>query len=248
MPKLSAFKTERVLPVLVQAIVRDAERDSFTKSELQRIFNRSQKFSRPYFEGALEFLVRQGLILSAISDSGEQEFRITWESAKKLETYVASLGYSEEQAATEAGLDLDATLKEVSGIVEFIMDYAPPPQEDLKINVISVPASDRIVRLGDNSAARSEAIDKIEEIERVLASGVNDFPLSADERTVILSEIKPLTARLRDGWIRVGQLQAAVTKGSPLVWLIDQLGGTVVAGLATAAITALGVLLKSLLG
>lgn len=111
-----------------------------------------------------------------------------------------------------------------------------------------VPASDRIVRLDDNAPGRLEAIENLDKIEKLLESGSNELKLTADERIVIVSEIKPLRERLLKNYVRVGEIYNAVTKGSPLVWLLDKVGGTAVGVAATAAFTALYLLAKALIG
>jgi hypothetical protein len=120
-------------------------------------------------------------------------------------------------------------------------EYQPSPD-------MEVPASDRVVRLDDNAPGRAEAIAHLEEVERVLSSNPNDLELTADERMVVLSEIRPFAKRLRDGWVRVGELRAAVTKGSMLVWLTDKLAGAGIVCAITLALGALGKLLLHLGG
>lgn len=111
-----------------------------------------------------------------------------------------------------------------------------------------VPASDRVVRLDDNAPEVKSAIETLEHLESALVSGSNELPLTADERRVVASEARSILDRMRSGWIRIGEVQRAVTKGSPLVWLADKVGGTAVGALVLGAITALGVLAKALLG
>ena len=111
-----------------------------------------------------------------------------------------------------------------------------------------VPASDRIVRLDDNAPGRLEAIENLHQIEKILESGNNELKLTADERIVIVSEIKPLRERLLKKHVRVGEVCSAVTKGSPLVWLLDKAAGHAVGIVITAALAALGLLAKALIG
>jgi hypothetical protein len=116
------------------------------------------------------------------------------------------------------------------------------------VKAVSIPAADRIVWLDDNAPGRLQAIENLDQIEKLLGSGNNELKLTADERTVIVSEIKPLRERLMERRVRVGEICNAVTKGSPLVWLLDKVGGTAVGVAATAAITALYMLAKALIG
>ena len=111
-----------------------------------------------------------------------------------------------------------------------------------------VPASDRSVRLDDNAPGRKEAIEKLQELEKVLTSGSNDLNLSADDRQVAMDEIKPFRERLEQRRVRIGEVYNAVTKGSTLIWLLDKVGGHAVAGIIAAALTALGLLAKALIG
>jgi hypothetical protein len=111
-----------------------------------------------------------------------------------------------------------------------------------------VPASDRSVRLDDNAPGRKEAIEKLQELEKVLTSGSNDLNLSADDRQVAVDEIKPFRERLEQRRVRIGEVYNAVTKGSTLIWLLDKVGGHAVAGIIAAALTALGLLAKALIG
>ena len=111
-----------------------------------------------------------------------------------------------------------------------------------------VPASDRSVRLDDNAPGRKEAIEKLQELEKVLTSGSNDLNLSADDRQVAVDEIKPFRERLEQRRVRIGEVYNAVTKGSTLIWLLDKVGGHAVAGTIAAALTALGLLAKALIG
>ena len=110
------------------------------------------------------------------------------------------------------------------------------------------PASDRSVRLDDNAPGRKEAIEKLQELEKVLTSGSNDLNLSADDRQVAVDEIKPFRERLEQRRVRIGEVYNAVTKGSTLIWLLDKVGGHAVAGTIAAALTALGLLAKALIG
>jgi hypothetical protein len=111
-----------------------------------------------------------------------------------------------------------------------------------------IPASDRVVRLDDNSSEREEAVTALTKIEEVLGSASNSLPLEAQEREVIESELRGLRQRLQAGWIRLGDLWQAVTKGSPLVWLADKVAGLTLGAVVTGAITAIGLLLAGLVG
>ena len=115
-------------------------------------------------------------------------------------------------------------------------------------NVAAIPASDRVVRLDDNAPGRLDAIKHLDDLSAALTSRANDLPLDSDERSTVASEIKPCVERLRSGRIRVGEIASAVTKGSPLVWLTEKLAGLAIGALATAAIGALWLLLKSVAG
>ena len=108
------------------------------------------------------------------------------------------------------------------------------------------PASDRVVRLDDNAPGRSEAIENLERIESELKSGSNELKLTADERSVVLSETRPLRERLSDGRVRVGDLVNAVAPRGGLAWLIDKLGGTALAEIAKAVVSSISALLRSL--
>lgn len=108
------------------------------------------------------------------------------------------------------------------------------------------PASDRVVRLDDNAPGRSEAIENLERIESELKSGSNELKLTADERSVVLSETRPLRERLSDGRVRVGDLVNAVAPRGGLAWLIDKLGGTALAEVAKAVVSSISALLRSL--
>lgn len=110
------------------------------------------------------------------------------------------------------------------------------------------PASDRSVRLDDNAPGRKEAIGKLQELEKFLTSGSNELNLSADDRQVAVKEIKPFRERLEQRCVRIGEVYNAVTKGSTLIWLLDKVGGHAVAGIITAALAALGLLAKALIG
>ncbi|MCZ8142411.1 MAG: hypothetical protein O9273_12100 [Acetobacteraceae bacterium] len=110
------------------------------------------------------------------------------------------------------------------------------------------PASDRSVRLDDNAPGRKEAIEKLQELEKFLTSGSNELNLSADDRQVAVKEIKPFRERLEQRCVRIGEVYNAVTKGSTLIWLLDKVGGQAVAGVITAALVALGLLAKALIG
>ena len=108
------------------------------------------------------------------------------------------------------------------------------------------PASDRVVRLDDNAPGRREAIENLERIESELKSGSNELKLTADERSVVLSETRPLRERLLDGRVRVGDLINAVAPRGGLAWLIDKLGGTALAEIAKAVVSSISALLRSL--
>lgn len=108
------------------------------------------------------------------------------------------------------------------------------------------PASDRVVRLDDNAPGRSEAIENLERIESELKSGSNELKLTADERSVVLSETRPLRERLSDGRVRVGDLVNAVAPRGGLAWLIDKLAGTALAEIAKAVVSSISALLRSL--
>ena len=108
------------------------------------------------------------------------------------------------------------------------------------------PASDRVVRLDDNAPGRSEAIENLERIESELKSGSNELKLTADERSVVLSETRPLRERLSDGRVRVGDLVNAVAPRGGLAWLIDKLGGTALAETVKAVVSSISALLRSL--
>jgi hypothetical protein len=116
------------------------------------------------------------------------------------------------------------------------------------VKAVSIPAADRIVQIDDNAPGRLDAIENLHKIEKLLGSGNNELKLTADERMVIVSEIKPLRERLMKKLVRVGEVCNAVTKGSPLVWLLDKAAGHAVGIVITAALAALGLLAKALIG
>lgn len=111
----------------------------------------------------------------------------------------------------------------------------------------AIPAADRVVRLDDNAPGRAEALRALNDIEAGLASGSNTLPLTADERIVILSEMKPLSDGLRRGIVRIGALIAALAPvGGLLPWVADKLAGHALTSSVDAAVGALSALLRAL--
>lgn len=125
--------------------------------------------------------------------------------------------------------------------------------EDLMRNVsqtpgLSIPASDRIVRIDDNSPEKSEAARQLVAVEQALESGANDLPLEAQEREVVRSELRSLRQRIESGWIRLGELWQAVAKSGTLVWLAEKTAGLAFNAVVGLALAAVGFLLTKLVG
>ncbi|MVZ96715.1 hypothetical protein EUU23_03215 [Sphingorhabdus sp. IMCC26285] len=105
---------------------------------------------------------------------------------------------------------------------------------------VQIPASDRIVRLDDNSDLRDEIIGKIDEIANVIR-GHNDDDGKLTERERILAELRASEELLKGPSVRVVALSAVL--GTALAWLAKEFAGGIIGQLAVILIELLGPLL-----
>jgi len=93
-----------------------------------------------------------------------------------------------------------------------------------------IPATDRVVHLDHNSAAYEQAIEALEETEKVVSSA-NDYEDSQDkeQRLAELSATRRLLASTR---VRVGAVTAIA--GPALAWLAEKFAGGIIGQLASA--------------
>lgn len=166
--------------------------------------------------------------------------------AERLKGQISAIGGSLPKFSLEEGFEQSLAVGRPSADITPILTDTRSQIGMLDFEGLA-PASDRIVRLDDNAPGRLEAIENLDKIEKLLESGNNELKLTADERIVIVSEIKPLRERLLKKHVRVGEVCNAVTKGSPLVWLLDKAAGHAVGIVITAALAALGLLAKALI-
>jgi hypothetical protein len=105
----------------------------------------------------------------------------------------------------------------------------------------SVPASDRIVSLDDNSAAYREAVGALDAAisEAEKSNSLGD--LTAGERVSVLSQLKTGRTLFNEKTIRVSAYKAVLEPA--MKWLLDKCADNAVGLAITAAITAIGTLL-----
>ena len=109
----------------------------------------------------------------------------------------------------------------------------------------SIPASDRIVRINDNDPSASVLIDSAVEVANELATS-NSLPVEAEERLVLLREVQGLLGQLQSKVVRLGALQAAMSKDGILGYLKGRFPDHVMSGLVGALIGAIGTWIASL--
>ncbi|NKE43457.1 hypothetical protein HB662_01615 [Roseomonas frigidaquae] len=112
---------------------------------------------------------------------------------------------------------------------------------------LQIPASDRVVRLTDNSAVRDEATNALDEVLEKLQTRPNDLPLNSEETSVSSAEISSLLTRIKTGFIRIGELRLFIGAGGLLTWLLLKLGPHALAVYVERAIVAVETLVKSLM-
>jgi len=92
-----------------------------------------------------------------------------------------------------------------------------------------VPASDRVVTLGHNSAEQVEALEKIDELIDAVETA-NDFPGSIEDKELTIVELSAARKLFEFAKVRVA---AATEILQPrLRWLIDKAGGALIGILA----------------
>lgn len=104
-----------------------------------------------------------------------------------------------------------------------------------------IPASDRIVRIDDNSEGKKEFSDALKKLTETIRTS-NDFgDLTDEEIDVMKSEISTIDPISEHKWIRPAHLWQIAK--STLLWLVDRVAGTVVEKLALALLAALAAML-----
>ena len=119
------------------------------------------------------------------------------------------------------------------------------PEVQDAVSQSEVPASDRIVRRDDNSAAFDAAAKALDETISAVEKANDLGELSAEERTIVLSQLREGRKLFDLPEIKISAVQAMIVP--KLRWLVDKLGGEMVVYAATAALTALTTLLKVVL-
>lgn len=113
-------------------------------------------------------------------------------------------------------------------------------------NETKIPASDRIVSIGDNSAAQHNTADALDEVADKIEERPNDLELKAEERMVIVSEMRSLSSRIRSGFVRIRELQLQFGPNGILRFLLEKVGGHALKHYVDKALSALDNLIKSL--
>jgi hypothetical protein len=132
----------------------------------------------------------------------------------------------------EAGVALNFTSNESVSSKGFL---APATEKD------DVPASDRIVRRDDNSAAFDEAVHTLDEAISAVAKANDIGDLTAGERDLVLSQLHEGRKLFDLAEIKVSAIRALVEP--KLRWLADKAAGAVVGNLALAALAAIAKLM-----
>ncbi len=112
---------------------------------------------------------------------------------------------------------------------------------EISLYETQIPAADRFVNLNHNTTDRDTAVSAFETLaDALMTQAPNDLFATADQRLLVVSELRYTVGLLRLPEIRVGRLAAC----SPLlVWLADRAAGGVIGDLAMAALKALAPLI-----
>jgi hypothetical protein len=138
----------------------------------------------------------------------------------------------------------DALASPTSVLMRALEKYCPNRLELLKAVGFgdSIPASDRIVRRDDNSAAFDEAVKALDEVISAVDKANDLGELSAGERGIVLSQLRDVRKLFDFSEIKVSAIQALIVPA--LRWVADKIGGEVVIYAVTTALTAVSVLIK----
>jgi hypothetical protein len=96
----------------------------------------------------------------------------------------------------------------------------------------SIPASDRVVTLGDNSPDQQTTLAKIDELITAVESA-NDFPGSPEDKEVTIAELSAARKLFEFAKVRAGAAKAALQPR--LRWLMEK-GATALVGILAKAL------------
>jgi hypothetical protein len=140
---------------------------------------------------------------------------------------VAKIGQSTIASSIARGLGIEllgngtATFESAQGLIVSGLEAA----DKVFGSGVRVPASDRVVTLGHNSPAQTEALKKIDSLVEAVKKA-NDFPGSEDDREEAIAELSAARKLFEAAKVRVVAVTAVLQPR--LRWLIDKAGGALV--------------------
>ena len=94
-----------------------------------------------------------------------------------------------------------------------------------KVYKKDLPASDRVVTLGDNSPEQQQAIEKIDELIHAVEQS-NDFPGDPELKEQVVAELSAGRKLLEAA--KVGVAAVRETLGPPLKWIMEKSAGAAI--------------------
>jgi len=225
--RLHLSRIEKILPSLINMIVRECELDDLDKDRVFKALNASLRLSRPYFEGVLSSMQAKHLLQIYTEESGPVRIKLSLENMKSLEAQVIHNAFSEIDSASELEIDIGEILSLFNGRG---VDFGEAPDD--------VPASDRFVRVDHNNHDVIEATTLLGNLEVELTAR-NDLPMDADQARAILSEIRGLLVVIQEKSIRLSVIALSISANGALGYLRGQFAEHALAGLTGAIIAAL---------
>ncbi len=124
---------------------------------------------------------------------------------------------------------------------EVLEQWPDPEGQKFDASEELAPASDRIVRRDDNSAAFDEAVNALDEAISVVAKANDIGDLNAGERMAVLSQLRESQKLFALPEIKVSAIKALIEPA--LRWLADKAAGGLVGNAAVAALAAIAKLM-----
>jgi hypothetical protein len=104
-------------------------------------------------------------------------------------------------------------------------------EAQLVISKPRIPASDRVVSLGHNSAEQVEVLAKVDALIEAVERA-NDLPGSAEDKEQVIAELSAGRRILEAAQVRIESLRAVLQK--PVTWIMEKGAGAVVGKAAGA--------------
>lgn len=237
--KLSVSRTEKILPTLVNLILRECELDDVEKDRIFQSLNGGLRLAKPFFEGVMASMQAKNLLQIYTDEPAGARIRVSLDNMKALEAQVEFNSISEQEAAAELGVSVAEVLSFFSyrGI-DFNAVTVESDATTISGEPLTVPASDRIVHLDHNSAAHKEAVSALEQVEDELVKS-NSLDLKPEEREAFVAEVRSAKQLISGKQVRQAAIYFLVQATGILSELWTRFKVETIGALAMAAVAAL---------